>query len=277
MIKMYALQKKIEDLWPLPTKSSTFNLSVRDLTFTVIFYLVFRCLGKYWYALIPLVAYEPAPLLFPMNVAYSLFLRSPRFWDPYAIEPRLHLLQKHFKEIREETLGVLNEMMPFSDVSVHQKRISQNQPWNVFPLFALGATNMKNCKKMPFTSSILLQIPTVKFAMLSCMEGGAEIPKHCGYMKSVLRVHLCVLTDEDDPQQKRFIDVGGEKYSWKEGDMVAFDDTYPHYVSNGVKGKRVVLFLDVERPGTSSWIHSIMARSPTIQKHAALQEIQIRK
>ena len=44
-----------------------------------------------------------------------------------------------------------------------------------------------------------------------------------------------------------FICVNGEKYSWKEGEGVVFDDTYPHKVYNNTDQDRVVLYIDVER------------------------------
>jgi len=60
---------------------------------------------------------------------------------------------------------------------------------------------------------------------------------------------------------------------------VVFDDTYPHKVSNRVKGRRIVLFLDVERPYTSqimTWISkaflTVMQKSKTIAEAAKVQE-----
>ncbi|MFP3701404.1 aspartyl/asparaginyl beta-hydroxylase domain-containing protein, partial [Burkholderia sp. SIMBA_013] len=42
--------------------------------------------------------------------------------------------------------------------------------------------------------------------------------------------------------------VGGERYHWKEGEAVVFDDLYPHQVHNDTDGTRAVLFVDFERP-----------------------------
>lgn len=280
---LYTIQKEFEDRWPLPGKSN-FNLSIRDLLITTIILTVLTVLhklNKLWLA-IPIFAVEPAILAFPFNVLSSIFLRTPRFFDALSLEPKLSILQDHFQDIQRETLGIMSnkQLMPFfADVSVQQRRIASNQPWRVFPFFAYGSINHENCKRAPILSSLLFQIPSIRLAMLSMMEEGSEIPMHCGFFKSILRVHLCVWTDYEDTEKKRFIEVGGERYSWKEKDLVAFDDTYPHRVSNQVKGRRVVLFLDIDRPYQTE-INTILGKallflmksSPSVKAHAALQE-----
>lgn len=280
----YDAQDWIESKWPLPGRSN-FNLAIRDLLITLVVVLVAAWLhkkGVLWLAL-PVLALEPAVLAFPFNVLQSLVLRTPRFWDPMSLEPKLQLLLDRFPDLQRETRAIVDaatETMPFfSDVSKHQTRIAAQQPWRVFPFFAYGTINHENCARAPLLSSICLQIPSVRLAMLSMMEHGSEIPAHCGFFKSVLRVHFTLLTDQPDPDGKRFIEVGGERHSWKEGEFVAFDDTFPHRVSNQVKGRRVVLFLDVERPfqtQAAAWlgraILTLMRASPSVKAHAALQE-----
>jgi len=82
----------------------------------------------------------------------------------------------------------------FSDVSIHQKRIGSDS-WKVFPFFSYGTINEENCKKAPFTSKLLLSIPSIRLAMYSVLDGPTIIPLHCGFLKSVLRVHLTLLCD----------------------------------------------------------------------------------
>jgi aspartyl/asparaginyl beta-hydroxylase (cupin superfamily) len=284
MESIYQMQKAIEASWPFPHPHSTFNLSIRDLLYTLATFLVVYLLyifNKLW-LVVPILYMEPAILAFPFNVLHSLFLRTPRFFDALSLEPKLALLQDRFRDLQRETLGILStktDMPFFADVSKHQQRIAGNQPWRVFPFYAYGHVNEENCQRAPVLTSILRQIPSVRLAMLSMMEEGAEIPLHCGFFKSVLRVHLCLWTDYKDTEQKRYIEVGGEKYSWKEGELVAFDDTYPHRVYNAVKGRRVVLFLDIDRPyqtQISSLVGKallyLMKASPSVKSHAALQE-----
>ena len=60
------------------------------------------------------------------------------------------------------------------------------------------------------------------------------------------RLHLDLVVP--DPPERCWIEVGGQRYSWREGQAVVFDDLYPHEVHNDTGGVRAVLFVDFERP-----------------------------
>jgi aspartyl/asparaginyl beta-hydroxylase (cupin superfamily) len=224
---------------------------------------------------------EPAIITFPFNVVASLWLRTPRFWDPLIVEPKLISLLNNFHHIQAETRQIIDtqHLIKFEDVSPHQKRIAASKPWSVFPLFSYGTINEENCKKMPNLIHILNTIPSIKLAMLSVMERGSNIPTHSGFYKGVLRIHLTLWLEHDGLESARYIEVGKQRYSWKEGELVVFDDTYPHKVLNNTMGKRVVLFMDIDRPTgshTESMIlkamHEIIKQSPGVKQLAALQE-----
>jgi beta-hydroxylase len=58
-----------------------------------------------------------------------------------------------------------------------------------------------------------------------------------------------------------------------------FDDTYPHEVISSVPGKRLILFLDVERPYASKTLQlvsgillKLLQKSPNIKAAAQFQE-----
>ena len=284
---LWSVQKQLEDAWPFPHPKSTFNLSIRDVLVTILIVFGMTLLSKlsalggnsYVLPILALVA-EPAIVAFPCNVVQSLVLRTPRFWDPYIVEPKLSQLNSNFSVLRDEAINILRTTpgTPFAEVSIHQARIG-SPGWKVFPFMSYGTVNHDNCYRAPRTWEILKDIPSIKLAMYSILDSNTRIPQHCGFLKSVLRVHLTLHTDVVDTEFKRYISVGGEKYSWKTGELVAFDDTYPHFVENSVPGKRVVLFLDIDRPtgfAVSSVIQSFLGeflrRSPSIKAHAALQE-----
>jgi beta-hydroxylase len=280
--QLYKLQNAFERQWPFPAPQSTFNLGGRDVLITALIVAAFLVVSRQSTRLALLVLavacyLEPAILVFPFNVLHGIVVRTPRYFPPLVIEPKLQHLLTHFETIRSEALALHPTQMPlFESVNENQRNIAHNQPWRVFPLFAYGTVNEENCARMPILSGLVRQIPSIRLAMLSVMEGGAMIPLHCGFFKSVLRVHLCLYVDREDGE--RYIEVGGEKYSWKQGELVCFDDTYPHRVFNAVPGRRIVLFLDVDRPvkgiakAMSSFFLKLMRSSPNVQKHAALQE-----
>jgi aspartyl/asparaginyl beta-hydroxylase (cupin superfamily) len=294
--KLAEAQSTVESFWPIPLPGSTFNLSIRDVIATTLIAVVLGLflknklvlksygLGAKLLCVLAVIALEPAALALPYNVLHSLIYRSPRYWHPLVVEPMLQKLLDYFPKLQAEALQIVRGnaqgLVNFSDVNTFQRRIAEHQPWKVFPFFSYGTRNDANCSRAPITASILEQIPTVRLAMYSVMSGGAEIPMHCGFYKSALRVHLTLYVDEEDTDKnQRYIEVGGQKYSWQTGELVAFDDTYPHRVINKVRGTRIVLFLDVDRPYSSiveqtiaNGMTFVMKQSPNIQKIANNQE-----
>jgi aspartyl/asparaginyl beta-hydroxylase (cupin superfamily) len=269
-----------ESLWPIPMKLTTINISIRDLLITILILTVLNSFGLWGYIIFLLACYkEPALLCFPYNVMHSLLFFTPRFWNYEVVEPKLKVITDNFSKIQQEALGVIDSAINFSS-HPHQRRIALGQPWKVFSFFSYGTINYENCARCPLLSSLLLQIPSIKLAMLSCMDGPTHIRTHCGYFKNILRVHITLYLEYPETKDhKRLIRVGDEEYHWKLGDLVVFDDTYPHEVKSTVPGKRIVLFLDVERPYTnfvmkkvSSFFLTLLTSSPNLKAAAQFQE-----
>ena len=253
------------------------NLSIRDLIYSLL--IIAIAIRFHWALVIAAFFAEPALACFPYNVIHSMLIYSPRFWDFRAVDPKLGLFLHDLPSMRAEALEVAGQAVPFSS-NKHQMRIAEGQPWNVLSFVSYGTINYANCAKCPSIASLVLQIPSIKLAMLSIMEGDTNIKRHCGYFKNVLRCHVTLHVDnEEDSLHVRYIDVGGEKYHWKQGDLVVFDDTYPHTVVNTVPGRRIVLFLDVERPYSSPtvrWLSktflNILQTSKTLAEASKFQE-----
>lgn len=98
---------------------------------------------------------------------------------------------------------------------------------------------------MPWTTNLIESIPEVHLAMISILKAGGKISPHSGGFRGCLRYHLGLDTPQSDDC---FIVVGNEKYSWRNGQDVIFDDTFYHYVQNNTSQDRIILFLDIERP-----------------------------
>jgi len=45
-----------------------------------------------------------------------------------------------------------------------------------------------------------------------------------------------------------YIDVDGQRYHWRDGEAIVFDETFIHYAENTTDQRRVILFCDIERP-----------------------------
>ncbi len=60
-----------------------------------------------------------------------------------------------------------------------------------------------------------------------------------------LRYHLGLITPNDD---RCFIDVDGERYSWRDGESVVFDETIFTMPKIAPNDNVLSFFADVERP-----------------------------
>ena len=75
------------------------------------------------------------------------------------------------------------------------------------------------------------------------MNPGCEIYPHHGYTGDVLRCHLGLIVPEGDCCLK----VDDEVKSWKEGEILFFDDTKRHSAWNKTNDIRIILLTDLKR------------------------------
>jgi beta-hydroxylase len=157
-------------------------------------------------------------------------------------------LERSWPVIRRELEAVLqrvDDLPAFHEISRDQARISDSR-WKTFFLYAYGFKAEGNCARCPETTRIVESVPGMKTAFFSILGPGKHIPAHRGPYKGVVRCHLGLVVPE--PSERCRIRVGEKFASWREGEVLLFDDTYDHEVWNDTAGVRVVLFLDVVRP-----------------------------
>ena len=234
-----------------------------------------------------LLAYliQPALLTLPYTTFIKLFVKNPPYLDLEEHFPQHKIFQDNWQVIREELMEVLkdDENVPkFHEIDSIQRFISAKDdvPWRTFIIKAYGKWAENNSDKVPKTVELLKQTPQITTAMFSILDGGKHIPPHMGFFKGVLRYHLGLMVPTDAPC---FITVGGEEYSWKEGEDVLFDDTYMHSVWNKSPGRRVVFFCDLYREkGLPKWVQffnrkmfQILSKSKRLTK--ALKKAEVTK
>ncbi len=82
---------------------------------------------------------------------------------------------------------------------------------------------------VPATVALLATIPSVKAAMFAILEPDAHLNPHRDPFGGSLRYHLGLVTPNSDAC---FIVVDGERYSWRDGEAVMFDETFIHWAEN---------------------------------------------
>ena len=188
------------------------------------------------------------------KVADKPFLPAEDFaWARY-LQQNAAPIQKELRRILENPERIPN----FQDISKDQTNLTKDDKWKSFFLYGYGYKMHNNCELCPETPASLEKIPDMFTAFFSVLSAGKHIPLHRGPYKGLLRGHLALIVPQ--PEADCWIEVGGEKRTWREGECIVFDDTYRHRVENNTDGVRVVLFLDILRPlrFPGSWLNRLV-------------------
>jgi beta-hydroxylase len=200
---------------------------------------------------------DHSTLLAPLNAFMYLFSRVHA--SPYlavAALPELGVLRAHWQEIREEALQLraaheIKAAEGYTDVGFNS---FFRFGWKRFYLKWYDESHPSARKLCPKTTQLLQSIPSVKAAMFAELPSGARLMKHRDPYAGSLRYHLGLVTPNDDGC---WIDVDGERYSWRDGEDVIFDETYIHHAKNETPIDRIILFCDVERPMRFRWTQAV--------------------
>ncbi len=186
----------------------------------------------------------------PINCLFYAFSREKNtpFVDASKF-PELDVIQQNWQMIRDEALQ-LNEAAHIK-ASADLDDLGFNSffrtGWKRFYLKWYGA-NLKSAEQLcPNTLALLNQLPQVKGAMFTMLPPGARLGAHRDPYAGSLRYHLGLVTPNSD---NCYIDVDGQRYSWRDGEVVMFDETYIHSAENNSDKNRIILFLDIKRPVT---------------------------
>ncbi|AMP88970.1 aspartyl/asparaginyl beta-hydroxylase domain-containing protein [Legionella pneumophila] len=181
---------------------------------------------------------------------YVGYNQRPVFFDIDQTFPELNHITRHFPDIKKEFENVqanVKEFPRYHDIDPGESAISNTteKNWNVFMLYLLGYQLKEARLLCPTLCNLLEGIPHLIQAFFSILEPGKSIPLHEGPYIGYLRYHLGIHVPKNNPPQ---ILVNNQPYTWKEGEAVLFDDSWPHEVRNTSDDYRAVLIIDVLRP-----------------------------
>ncbi len=195
-------------------------------------------------------------ILAPVNAFMVLCSRVPT--TPYLTSreiPELKVLDDNWEIIRDEALKMA-ELRRIKAADKHDD-IGFNSffkyGWKRFYLKWYDARHPSAEELCPKTVALLKGLPKVKAAMFAELPPGGKLNAHRDPFAGSLRYHLGLATPNDD---RCYIVVDGDSYSWRDGESVVFDETYVHEAHNKSEGNRIILFCDVERPLKWGWAES---------------------
>ena len=196
-------------------------------------------------------------LLAPLNALMVLFSKVPTTpYIPMSEFPELRVLEDNWQVIRDEAMK-LSEMQRIKAAENHDD-LGFNSffkyGWKRFYLKWYGDSHPSAAELCPQTVAIVKSIPSIKAAMFAELPPGGQLNRHRDPYAGSVRFHMGLITPNDDAC---YIDVDGQRHSWRDGQAVMFDETYLHEAYNKTPHNRIILFCDVERPVTLAWVAAL--------------------
>ncbi|PHV12653.1 lipid A hydroxylase LpxO [Chitinimonas sp. BJB300] len=211
----------------------------------------------------------------PINCFMYLFSRVPSTpYIPVEQFTELKALQDNWQAIRVEGeklygSGDIKASDTYNDAGFNS---FFKTGWKRFYLKWYDEAHPSAATLCPVTTALLKDIPSVKAAMFAALPPGATLVRHRDPFAGSLRYHLGLTTPNDD---RCFIDVDGQPYSWRDGEAVMFDETYLHFAENRTDQNRIILFCDIERPlrfAPARWANRFISRNLIAAAAAPNQE-----
>jgi len=194
---------------------------------------------------------QPKFLFFPDIPSTPYLARGDFGW--------IEALESEWRAIREEALAVLAEpglLTPFldapeeSDLGEYLQGADDTAPhWDAFFFYRHGRAYAENQRRSPVAARVLESLPLLRIAghapevCFSVLSPGTHILPHHGVTNIRSVVHLPLLVPPDCALR-----VGGMVHAWREGECVAFDDTWLHEAWNRSTETRVILLMDAWNP-----------------------------
>lgn len=206
--------------------------------------------------------FDHSSLMAPINCFAYAFSGVPTTpFLPASDFPELAPLRAHWKTIRDEAVAMreasrIKASEQYNDIGFNS---FFRDGWKRFYLKWYGAAHPSALAACPQTCEVLRQIPTVKAAMFAELPPGSKLGRHRDPFAGSLRYHLGLVTANDPAC---YIDVDGDRYFWRDGEDVVFDETYLHFAENKTDVDRIILFCDVERPmkfAPARWVTNSIA------------------
>ncbi|MES2742094.1 MAG: lipid A hydroxylase LpxO [Pseudomonadota bacterium] len=201
--------------------------------------------------------FDHSSFMAPINLFMHAFSRVPS--GPYlAVSDFSELapLSQHWQVIRAEA----ENLLALQKIKSAEKNDDAGfnsffkNGWKRFYLKWYDASHPSAERLCPRTFALLRDIPCVKAAMFAALPPGGKLNQHRDPYAGSLRYHLGLATPNDD---RCFIEVDGERHSWRDGEGVIFDETYIHWAVNGSERERIILFCDIERPMRFRWAQAV--------------------
>ncbi len=197
----------------------------------------------------PLYLQQPSMFYFPGLAQRPFFDRSAFEWVP-ALEAATRTIRGELMALID---GAADRFAPY--VTASADRPPPNNPlldkpdWGAAWLWKDGAVAAGMDRLCPATLAALELAPRpvipnrAPIALFSRLMPGTHIQPHHGLLNTRLICHLPLIVPDGCGLR-----VGAETRSWREGELLIFDDSFEHEAWNRGSSDRTVLLFEIWRP-----------------------------
>lgn len=179
----------------------------------------------------------------------------PNLTLPVMERESLRDLMEHFPDIRKEILAALPHASPIQGDMFFGPDITDDGRWDRIYIKWYAPPSVRAREIFPVTTRIIDRHKDLHLAMVSILKPGAKIKPHRGPWCGSIRVHVGVSTPKKEGCR---LVIANQTYVWRDGQSLAFDDTYWHQVENDTEEPRIILLLDIERKMEGWWRQAIV-------------------
>ncbi len=191
---------------------------------------------------------DHSTVLAPINSLMYLFSAIPN--TPYVAShyfPATRILKDNWQIIRDEAMNLLKQEYikaadGYTDAGFNS---FFRRGWKRFYIKWYGDYHPSAQELCPRTIELLKRTTGVNAAMFALLPPGGKLVRHRDPYAGSMRYHLGLITPNSEDC---FIFVDNQKYFWRDGEDVIFDETYLHWAENKTDQIRVILFCDLDRP-----------------------------
>jgi aspartate beta-hydroxylase len=190
-----------------------------------------------------------------VRAVYDRRISAPPVLDLVRDFPSGAAFVDAWPHLQEEALAVkarLGTVPRFHEIMPEQADISANdgRDWRMYILKAYGLAHPARLAACPCFAALLRDRPEILSASFSFLGPRKHIPPHRGPMRGILRFYqMLSMPRTADGRPAAALRVDGTEYRLEEGEYLLWDDTYEHEAWNESDEVRIVLSLDVWRPG----------------------------
>ena len=198
-------------------------------------------------------AQQPKYFFFPELPQVQFYERADFPWVE-ALERKTPAIRAELHALLRGGTGFEPYVQAESRRPIFNPRGLLNNPdWSAGYLVRSGTQEQHNAARCPQTLQALREVPLCQIegctpsVLFSLLRPGAQIAPHNGYTNVRLICHLPLIVPGGCALR-----VGNETRSWREGELLIFDDSIEHEAWNSSNELRVVLLFDVWRPELSA-------------------------